>query len=62
MFLNAGRNLLSEDLYYQQQEIKQLSGHLNEKISQMKKEYTGKKKVVLVSCLCIGMLAVILLF
>ena len=29
---------------------------------QMKKEYTNKKKVVLISCLCMGALAVILLF
>ena len=62
MFLNAGRNLLSEDLYYQQQEIQQLSTHLNEKVTQLKKEYTGKKKVVLVFCLCMGIVAVILLF
>ena len=53
MFLNAGRNLLSDDMYYQQEEMR---------ICQMKKEYTGKKKVVLVFCLCMGTLAVILLF
>ena len=52
LFLNAGRNLLSDDMEY----------HLNEKILQMKKEYTNKKKVVLISCLCMGALAVILLF
>ena len=62
MFLNAGRNLLSDDMYYQQEEMRQLSVFLNERISQMKKEYTGKKKVVLVFCLCMGTLAVILLF
>ena len=59
LFLNAGRNLLSDDMEYQ---IKQLSTYLNEKILQMKKEYTNKKKVVLISCLCMGALAVILLF
>lgn len=52
MFLNAGRNLLSDDMYYQQEEMRQLSVFLNERICQMKKEYTGKKKVVLVFCLC----------
>ena len=57
LFLNAGRNLLSDDM-----ELKQLSTYLNEKILQMKKEYTNKKKVVLISCLCMGALAVILLF
>ena len=62
MFLNAGRNLLSDDMYYQQEEMRQLSVFLNERICQMKKEYTGKKKVVLVFCLCMGTLAVILLF
>lgn len=62
MFLNAGRNLLSDDIYYQKEEIKQLSAYLNERIGQMKKEYAAKKKVVLVSCLCTGTLAVILLF
>lgn len=62
LFLDAGRNLLSDDMYYQKEEIKQLSVYLNERISQMKTEYTVKKKVVLVSCLCIGTLAVILLF
>lgn len=46
----------------QREEIKQLSTYLNEKILQMKKEYTNKKKVVLISCLCMGALAVILLF
>ena len=61
MFLNAGRNLLSDDMYYQQEEMRQLSVFLNERICQMKKEYTGKKKVVLVFCLCMGTLAVILL-
>ena len=60
--LNAGRNLLSDDMEYQREEIKQLSTYLNEKILQMKKEYTNKKKVVLISCLCMGALAVILLF
>ena len=62
LFLNAGRNLLSDDIYYQKEEIKQLSAYLNERIGQMKKEYTARKKVVLVSCLCMGTLAVILLF
>ena len=62
LFLNAGRNLLSADMDYQKEEIKQLSTYLNEKVSQMKKDYTDKKKVVLISCLCIGILAVILLF
>ena len=62
LFLNAGRNLLSDDMEYQREEIKQLSTYLNEKILQMKKEYTNKKKVVLISCLCMGALAVILLF
>lgn len=62
LFLDAGRNLLSDDTYYQKEEIKQLSIYLNKRISQMKTEYTVKKKVVLVSCLCIGTLAVILLF
>ena len=62
LFLNAGRNLLSDDMYYQKEEIKQLSAYLNERIGQMKKEYTARKKVVLVSCLCMGTLAVILLF
>ena len=61
LFLNAGRNLLSDDMEYQREEIK-LSTYLNEKILQMKKEYTNKKKVVLISCLCMGALAVILLF
>ena len=61
-FSNAGRNLLSDDMEYQREEIKQLSTYLNEKILQMKKEYTNKKKVVLISCLCMGALAVILLF
>ena len=54
LFLNAGRNLLSDDMEYQREEIKQLSTYLNEKILQMKKEYTNKKKVVLISCLCMG--------
>lgn len=62
LFLNAGRNLLSDDIYYQKEEIKQLSAYLNERIEQMKREYTARKKVVLVSCLCMGTLAVILLF
>lgn len=62
LFLNAGRNLLSDDIYYQKEEIKQLSSYLNERIFQMKKEYAIKKKVVLVSCLCMGALVVILLF
>ena len=62
LFLNAGRNLLSDDMEYQREEIKQLSTYLNEKILQMKKEYTNKKKVVLISCLCMGALAVIVLF
>ena len=48
MFLNAGRNLLSDDMYYQQEEMRQLSVFLNERICQMKKEYTGKKE----SCPC----------
>lgn len=39
LFLNAGRNLLSDDMEYQREEIKQLSTYLNEKILQMKKEY-----------------------
>lgn len=47
MFLNAGRNLLSDDMYYQQEEMRQLSVFLNERICQMKKEYTGKKKLSL---------------
>ena len=38
MFLNAGRNLLSDDMYYQQEEMRQLSVFLNERICQMKKE------------------------
>ena len=62
LFLNVGRNLLSDDIYYQQEETKQLSIHLNEKIHQMKKEYVGKKKVVLVFCICMGILTVIILF
>ena len=62
LFLNAGRNLLSDDMYYQKEEIKQLSIYLNERISQRKAEYSVKKKVVLVSCLCMGTLVVILLF
>lgn len=62
LFLNAGRNLLSDDMEYHREEIKQLSEYLNKKILQMKKEYTNKKKVVLISCLCMGALAVILLF
>ena len=45
LFLNAGRNLLSDDMEYQREEIKQLSTYLNEKILQMKKEYTNKKKL-----------------
>ena len=44
LFLNAGRNLLSDDMEYQREEIKQLSTYLNEKILQMKKEYTNKKE------------------
>jgi len=32
LFLNAGRNLLSDDMEYQREEIKQLSTYLNEKI------------------------------
>ena len=62
LFLNVGRNLLSDDIYYQKEEIKQFSAYLNESIRQMKKEYASRKKVVLVSCLCAGILAVILLF
>ena len=62
LFLNAGRNLLSDDMEYHREEIKQLSEYLNKKILQMKKEYTDKRKVVLISCLCMGALAVILLF
>ena len=62
LFLNAGRNLLSDDMDYQREEIKQLSLYLNKKIYQMKKDYTDKKKVVRISCLCMGTLAVILLF
>ena len=62
LFLNVGRNLLSDDIYYQQEETKQLSIHLNEKIHQMKKEYVGKKIVVLVFCICMGILTVIILF
>lgn len=62
MFVNAGRNLLSDDMYYQKEEMRQLSVYLNEKIIQLKKEYAGKKKVVLVSCISMGTLAVILLF
>lgn len=62
MFVNAGRNLLSDDMCYQKEEMRQLSVYLNEKIIQLKKEYAGKKKVVLISCICMGTLAVILLF
>ena len=62
MFLNAGRNLLSDDMYYQQEEMRQLSVFLTDRSCQMKKESTGKKKVVRVFCLCMGTLAVILLF
>lgn len=38
MFLNAGRNLLSDDMYYQQEEMRQLSVFLNEKRIYRKKE------------------------
>ncbi len=44
LFLNAGRNLLSDDMEYQREEIKQLSTYLNQKILQMKKEYTNKEE------------------
>lgn len=60
--MNAGRNLLSDDLEYQKEEIRQLSVFLNERIMQLKKDYIIKKKVILVSCICTGVLAVILLF
>lgn len=47
MFLNAGRNLLSDDMYYQQEEMRQLSVFLNERICQMKKNIPEKE-----SCPC----------
>lgn len=62
LFLNVGRNLLSDDMDYQREEIKQLSTYLNEQIYQRKKDYADKKKIVLIFCLCMGALAVILLF
>ena len=47
MFLNAGRNLLSDDMYYQQEEMRQLSVFLNERICQMKKNIPEKRKLSL---------------
>lgn len=61
MFLNAGRNLLSDDMYYQQEEMRQLSVFLNERICQMKKNIPEKESCPCF-CLCMGTLAVILLF
>ena len=60
-FLNAGRNLLSADCYYQQKEIAGLSEYLNQKIQKKKKEYQERKKIVMIFSLCIGILVVILL-
>ena len=53
--------ILSDDTGVSEEEIKQLSTYLNEKILQMKKNIQIKK-VVLISCLCMGALAVIFAF
>ena len=48
MFLNAGRNLLSDDMYYQQEEMRQLSVFLNGKdLSNEKRIYRKRRKLSL---------------
>lgn len=61
LFFNIGRNLLSDDFFYQKKTVMQASDELEKKIAGLKSEYRKKKKAVMVSCICASALTVILL-
>ena len=60
LFLNAGRNFLSDDLTYQKRAIDQLSDQLNKCMEEKREKLKNQKKVYRALCLSMSALIVII--
>ena len=61
IFLNVGRNLLSDDLLYQRKTMEQLSVQLTNCLEEKKKNFLNQKEVSRAICLSMSALIVIFL-
>lgn len=61
LFLNAGRNFLSDDLTYQGRAIGQLSDQLNKCMEEKREKLKNQKKVYRALCLSMSALLIIIL-
>lgn len=61
IFLNVGRNLLSDDLIYQRQTTDQFSGQLKKCLEEKREKLKNQKKVYRALCLSMSALIVIIL-
>ena len=62
MFVQAGRNLLSDDLVFHREASEKLSEDIRRHVAEKEKELDSRKKVLMALCLSGAALLVILLF